>query len=183
MARPDRVRKEELSMEITRVASGLQGPRRRVPRLPIAVDQAWGRRVARTLLSVVPAGKFPGVTIETTLSAEPRVRVYRPAVRRSAAALFWIHGGGLVIGRAVQDDRLCALTARELGILVVSVEYRKAPEHPFPAALDDCYAGWGWLQREAQHLGVDPAQVALGGESAGGGLAASLALRLQGSGE
>jgi acetyl esterase/lipase len=73
---------------------------------------------------------------------------------------------------------LCALTARELGILVVSVEYRKAPEQPFPAALDDCSAGWKWLQGEAQRLGVEPTQVAVGGESAGGGLAASLAQRL-----
>jgi len=94
------------------------------------------------------------------------------------AALFWIHGGGLVIGRAVQDDRLCALTARELGILVVSVEYRKAPEHPFPAALEDCLAGWRWLQCEAERLRVDPTRIALGGQSAGGGLAASLAQRL-----
>lgn len=75
-------------------------------------------------------------------------------MRRLPAALFWIHGGGLVIGRTVQDDHLCALIARELGILVVSVEYRTAPEHPFPAALNDCLAGWEWLQREAARLRV-----------------------------
>jgi acetyl esterase/lipase len=131
----------------------------------------------------MPSGKLDGVKIEQRRTAEVSVRIYRPAVRRSTAALFWIHGGGLVIGRAVQDDRTCALTARELGILVVSVEYRKAPEHPFPAALDDCVAGWHWLQGEAKWLGVDRTLIAVGGESAGGGLAASLAQRLHDSGE
>jgi acetyl esterase/lipase len=147
------------------------------------MERAWGRRVIRTLLAVMLAARLEGVSIEHPPDAAPSVRVYRPAVLRSPAALFWIHGGGLIIGRAVQDDRLCGLTARELGIVVVSVEYRKAPDHPFPAALDDCLAGWRWLQREAPRLGADPACVALGGESAGGGLAASLAQRLHDTGE
>jgi acetyl esterase/lipase len=170
-------------MEISRVVPELRGPMRRIALLPIPADRAWGLRVTRMLLAVLPSGKLEGVTIETPRGVEPPVRVYRPAVRRSEAALFWIHGGGMVIGRAVQDDRLCALTARELGIPVVSAEYRKAPEHPFPAALDDCLAGWRWLQREAPCLGVDPARVALGGESAGGGLAASLSQWLRDAGE
>ena len=170
-------------MEMSQVAPEPRGPMRRVTGLPIPADQAWGRRVTRMLLALLPTSKHKGVTIETSKATDASVRVYRPTVRRVPAALFWIHGGGLIIGRAVQDDRLCALTARELGVLVVSVEYRKAPEHPFPAALDDCYAGWRWLQREAQRFGVDPARVALGGESAGGGLAASLAQRLRDAGE
>lgn len=173
-------------MEISRVAPELRGPMRTVTRLPLPTNRGWRLHLTRTLLAVVPDGKLEGVTLEkpqaTSGTDAPRVRVYRPAIRRSAAALFWIHGGGLIIGRAVQDDRLCALTARELGIVVVSVEYRKAPEHAFPAALDDCEAGWWWLQREAERLGVDPTRVAVGGESAGGGLAASLAQRLHDSG-
>jgi acetyl esterase/lipase len=119
--------------------------------------------------------------METRQAGAARVRVYRPTNYRSTAALFWIHGGGLIIGSAVQDDRLCAQVAHELGIVVVSTEYRLAPEHPFPAALDDCMAGWTWLQREAQRLGADSSRIAIGGESAGGGLAASLAQRLQDS--
>ncbi|MGO8948431.1 MAG: alpha/beta hydrolase [Ktedonobacterales bacterium] len=171
-------------MDVSHVAPELRGPMRRVTLLPLPTARGWRLRVVRALLAVVPSGKLEGVTIEqsrttgATATDAPQVRVYRPAVRRSAAALFWIHGGGLIIGRAVQDDHLCALTARELGILVVSVEYRTAPEHPFPAALDDCLAGWTWLQREAERLGVDPTRIALGGASAGGGLAASLAQRL-----
>jgi acetyl esterase/lipase len=156
---------------------------RRITRIPIPMERAWARRVIQTLLAVMPATQLDGVSIEQPRDAAPSVRVYRPAVWRFHAALLWIHGGGLIFGRAIQDDRICALTARELGILVVSVEYRKAPEHPFPAALDDCLAGWWWLQREAQRLGVDPACVAVGGESAGGGLAASLAQRLHDAGK
>jgi acetyl esterase/lipase len=170
-------------MELSRVAPELRAPMRRVTRIPIPMERAWVRRVIQTLLAVMPATKLDGVSIEQPRDAAPSVRVYRPAAPRSPAALFWIHGGGLIIGRAVQDDRICALTARELGIVVVSVEYRKAPEHPFPAALDDCLAGWRWLQRQAPRLGVDPTHVAVGGESAGGGLAASLVQRLHDAGE
>jgi acetyl esterase/lipase len=172
-----------MRMELSRVAPELRGPMLRITRIPIPMERPWGRRVIQTLLAVMPAIKLDGVSIEQPRDAAPSVRVYRPAARRSPAALFWIHGGGLIIGRAVQDDRICALTARELGILVVSVEYRKAPRYPFPAALDDCLAGWRWLRREASHLGADPACVAVGGESAGGGLAASLAQRLHDAGE
>jgi acetyl esterase/lipase len=106
------------------------------------------------------------------------VRLYTPAVRRSRAALLWLHGGGFVIGRAVQDDRLCAATALALGAPVVSAEYRLAPKHPFPAALDDSHAAWAWLQAQAAALDIDPARVAIGGESAGGGLAACLVQRV-----
>lgn len=175
--------KPEKVMEISRAAPELQEPLQNMSRVAIPTDRAWGRRVVQALLAVMPAGKVEGVTIEQVRTAGVSIRLYRPAIRRSPAALFWIHGGGLIIGRAVQNDRLCGLTARGLGILVVAVEYRKAPEHPFPAALDDCAAAWLWLQREAPGLGVDPTLVALGGESAGGGLAASLAQRLHDVGE
>jgi acetyl esterase/lipase len=163
-------------MEVSRVAPELRAPMRRITRIPLpSIESAWGRRLTQSLLAVMPCGKVEGVTIEKLRTPAASALVYHPAIRRSTAALFWIHGGGLIIGRAVQDDHLCALTARDLGILVVSVEYRKAPEHPFPAALNDCLAGWRWLQSEVARLGVDSTCIAIGGESAGGGLAASLA--------
>jgi acetyl esterase/lipase len=151
---------------------------RRVTSFPLPTSTGWRLRVTRALTSLIPAVKAPGVTVEIRHAEKTRVRVYRPANRRSTAALLWIHGGGLIIGSAVQDDRFCAQVARDLGIVIVSTEYRLAPEHPYPAALDDCLAAWTWLQGEAELLSVDSRHIALGGESAGGGLAASLAQRL-----
>lgn len=88
-------------------------------------------------------------------------------------ALLWIHGGGYVIGTAAQDDAICAELAQRLGIVVAAVDYRLAPEHPFPTPLHDCHDALAWL---AGHDEVDARRVAVGGASAGGGLAAALAL-------
>jgi acetyl esterase/lipase len=100
--------------------------------------------------------------------------LFRPvAATCPAPALLWIHGGGYVVGTAAQDDATCAGFAAELGVNVASVDYRLAPEHPYPAALDDCYTALTWLTRLPF---VDPTRVAVGGASAGGGLAAALAL-------
>ncbi|RUQ96905.1 alpha/beta hydrolase [Labedella endophytica] len=133
-------------------------------------------RYGPRLLRVEPV---EGVTVRSVREGTNRLRLYEP-VRPSAPgpALLWIHGGGLVIGAAQQDDRLCLSTAQTLGIPVVSAAYRLAPEHPFPAALDDVAAAWTWLQGNAAALGVDPSGVAIGGESAGAGIATSLAHRL-----
>ncbi|AFM15027.1 esterase/lipase [Mycolicibacterium chubuense NBB4] len=108
-----------------------------------------------------------------TLHSGVQVRLHRPAGSAPGPALLWIHGGGYVIGDAAQDDVLCRRFARELGATVASVNYRLAPEHPYPTPLEDCYAALSWL---ATLPSVDPARVAVGGASAGGGLAAALAL-------
>ncbi len=107
------------------------------------------------------------------------VRMYRPRSTASGGALLWLHGGGLIVGRPATDDGRCVAWARDLGLVVVSVDYRLAPEHPFPAALDDAHAAWSWLRDAAGDLGVDPERIAVGGASAGGGLAACLAQRLR----
>ena len=88
--------------------------------------------------------------------------------------LLWIHGGGYVMGRPEMDDSTCAAYASELGMVVVSANYRLAPRHPFPAALHDCLAAFKWFHASARQLGVDGARIAIGGASAGGGLAAAL---------
>lgn len=165
---------------MTKVTPELRGPVRRIPPLPL--DRAWGRRLVRGLSGLIPAAKIDGVSTEWRDDVQPRLRLYRPAVQRLPAALYWIHGGGMIIGQPVQDDGLCGVTARELGIVVVSVDYRLAPEHPFPIPLDDCYVGWQWLQDQAAALGLDGSRVAVGGGSAGGGLAASLVQRLHDGG-
>ena len=108
-----------------------------------------------------------------TLSSGTGVRLFRPAGATGLTpALVWIHGGGYVIGKAQQDDALCRRFSTRLGVTVASVDYRLAPEHPYPAPLEDCYSALIWL---AGLNAVDSRRVAIGGASAGGGLAAALA--------
>jgi len=107
------------------------------------------------------------------------VRVYTPAGDapvEGRPALLDIHGGGFVVGSIAMEHGLAVQVARELGAVVVTVEYRLAPEHPFPAGLDDCYATLTWMHDQAGGLGLDAARIAVGGQSAGGGLAAATAL-------
>jgi len=104
-----------------------------------------------------------------------RLRIYKPkSVSVPTSVLLWLHGGGYVIGRPEMDDIVCAEYVRELGITIVSVDYRCAPKHPFPAGLDDCYSALVWVASHADELGVDTSRIAIGGVSAGGGLAAAL---------
>lgn len=135
-------------------------------------------RVGARLLGLV-ARPVDGVDVRDEVGDGARVRVYQPKTGGTPAALLWIHGGGLVIGTAKQDEARASSTARDLGVTVVSVRYRLAPEHPFPAAADDVHAAWDWLARNAARLGTDPRRVVVAGESAGGGLAAGLAQRLR----
>jgi len=105
------------------------------------------------------------------------LRIYRPADRTGTLpALYWIHGGGMFMGNVDQDDASCAAYVQDLGCVVASVEYRLAPENPHPAPVEDCYAGLKWFAEQSIELGIDRTHIALGGASAGGGLAAGTAL-------
>ncbi len=107
------------------------------------------------------------------------LRVYRPThVAAPTGALFWIHGGGLVAGSPEGDQAQHFRVARELGLTVIAASYRLAPENPTPAALDDVIAGYRAVVQDAARFGVDPARVAIGGASAGAGLAAAACQRL-----
>lgn len=154
----------------------------------------------RVIAHLLPRGAFNGRTLPviralTRLQARrpPKnaevaglpsgisVRLHRPPHPDNAGgALLWIHGGGYVIGSAAQDDRLCRRFADRLGVPVAAVDYRLAPKHPYPAALEDCYEALAWLTRLP---GIDPTRVAIGGASAGGGLTAALALLARDRGE
>jgi acetyl esterase/lipase len=110
-------------------------------------------------------------------ASEIRVRIYRPAGNRSTLpGLYWIHGGGMIVGRIEDDEPRVKAFVGQIGCVAVSVEYRLAPEHPHPAPVEDCYAGLVWTAERADEIGIDPALLAVGGASAGGGLAAATAL-------
>lgn len=105
-------------------------------------------------------------------------RVYRRARQTGATpALLYAHGGGWVIGSIETHDALCAEMAYRMGHTIISLQYRRAPENPFPAAHDDMWAAWQWLIRHAASLQIDPSRIALGGDSAGGHLALGCAIR------
>ncbi len=147
--------------------------------LPRGVGRPWLVKLAR--LMPMPSVPMPaGITVrEVQLDANQPLRgrvIGAPPDGSARPVMLWIHGGGYVIGTAKQDDGLCARFARRLGMTVVSVDYRLAPEHPFPAPLDDCFAAYEFIHREAASLGVDPSRLVIGGQSAGGGLAAALTL-------
>lgn len=106
-----------------------------------------------------------------------RLRTYRPQGEDDPRpGLYWIHGGGMVIGAPEMDDAMLVELVERLGLVAVSVDYRLAPEHPYPAPVEDCYAGLAWTGANAAELGIDPARLAVGGASAGGGLAAATVL-------
>ncbi|CAN5744717.1 alpha/beta hydrolase [soil metagenome] len=155
-------------MTLTDFHPELQKAARWVPRAPISQRTLPLVRALQKLQR--PAA--PGVEVLTT-SDGINIRLHRPAdPTATGPALLWIHGGGYVIGTAQQDDALCKRFAARLGMTVAAVDYRLAPEHPHPAALQDCHHALTWL---AGLPAVDPARVAIGGASAGGGLAAALA--------
>ena len=135
------------------------------------------------LMRLMPSPKnLKGIVIENIFipgqddRARIRLRIYKPeTISTPTPVLIWMHGGGYLIGRPEQDDTSCVQYVHELGITVVSVDYRLAPKHPFPAGLDDCYATLKWVAAYSQRLNIDPKRIAVGGNSAGSGLAAALA--------
>jgi acetyl esterase/lipase len=117
---------------------------------------------------VVPAGAH---------GPEVRVRVYTPlGFQRPLPGVLYIHSGGFVLGSIEGEHARAASLALSVGAVLFSVEYRLAPEHPYPAALDDCYAALCWIAAGASELGIDPDRVAVAGSSSGACLAAALAL-------
>ena len=139
--------------------------------------------VARALMRKSHAAVNTHVAVPTTDLTIPgpdsplRARHYRPAVADAAPLLLFFHGGGFVLGDIESHDGLCRMICGDAAIHVLSVDYRLAPEHRAPAAADDCVAAYRWARGHAAELGADPSRIGVGGDSAGGNLAALVALR------
>ena len=165
---------------ISKVHPDLQNVLKKSPTINYGKNNLW---LIQLLLSLMPAPKKPaGISIKNFNidnndgSAKIRLRLYQPVNPANATpVLVWMHGGGYIIGKPEMEDPLCIQFVRELGISIVSVDYRLAPKYPFPAGLEDCYSALTWAQRNSEQLGFDVNRIAIGGTSAGGGLAAALA--------
>ena len=134
--------------------------------------------------AAAPKGDFPDITVTTHTYSGPggelSLRLYRPNEAPAAGAgLIYIHGGGMIMGDLDSQDENMREAATALGIPIASIDYRKAPEHPYPAGPEDCYAGVCWVFEHAADLGMDTRNIGLMGASAGGGLALAVALMLR----
>lgn len=157
-----------------------------VPNLPILDLEELGaaRAALDALVADIPA-TFDASSIDISDLVVPgfhgdpdvAVRLYRSKQTVGVVpCVLYFHGGGFITGSIRVEHDAAAALAISLGVVVVSVEYRLAPEHPFPAALHDCFAALQWLHRKSEELGVDPTRVAVYGHSAGGNLAAAVSL-------
>ncbi|WP_280218195.1 alpha/beta hydrolase [Nocardia neocaledoniensis] len=151
--------------------------------------RAGGVENARRVLESISRPTGPAMASVRAASIEgPHggipLRVYRPhaAPARDAPALVWFHGGGMIMGSLHSFDRLARDVAEATGAVVFNIEYRLAPEHRYPVANDEAYAALCWVQENAAVHGVDTSRIGVGGDSAGGGLAAATALRSRDNG-
>ncbi|HEX8595112.1 MAG TPA: alpha/beta hydrolase [Pseudomonas sp.] len=139
-------------------------------------------RMCRAFTKARPAG----LTITDFELADVPVRCYRPdslAPDTPAKCVMYLHGGGWVVGDLDSHDFICVELAMDLSCAVIAVDYRLAPEHPFPAAFDDSVAVWHGIQAQADWLRIDPRKVAVAGDSSGANLAAALCLALRDAGQ
>ena len=168
-----------MSSDFSKIAPDLQAVAKKTPRITLNGVSA---RLINFIMPLAPAPKLPEDILVENIWIEGqdrrtklRLRVYKPKTAHAPTPLLlWLHGGGYVIGTPEMDDLDCAGFVRELGLTVVSVDYRLAPFHPFPAGLDDGYSALRWIISRAQPDGFDLHRLAIGGNSAGAGLAAAL---------
>ncbi len=137
---------------------------------------------AKSLPTPQPVEKIEDRTIDGPHGPIP-IRIYTPEGPEPKGIFVYFHGGGWVLGSIEQDLQLCCELANASGAIVIAVEYRLAPEYRFPIPFDDCYAATRWAVENAVSLGGDPARVAIGGNSAGGNLAAAVAIAARDRGE
>lgn len=180
---------------LARLDPELKGPITNMLSMPMGINfddipksREDSKRMSAAMKAIIPV--IPGVKVEDRRVPGPEgapevpVRVYRPEKSTGVLpVLLWIHGGGYIMGDLEQDDNPTRQLTLNVNCLTVAVDYRLAPENPFPAPVEDCYAALKWLAKNARELGADVERIAIGGGSAGGGLAAGLALLARDRGE
>ena len=156
----------------------LQQLARKFPAMTYSKNNLW---LMRWLVRLTPPYRKPADVVVQNIfipgqGDQPKIRLRKYTPKSSAEVtpvLIWLHGGGYIMGKPEMDDRICSTFVHELGIAVISVDYRYAPKHPFPAGLKDSYAALQWVASHAQELAVNEKRIAIGGASAGAGLAAA----------
>ena len=150
---------------------------------PEEIARNSGAGAPELFASILMGTRPRGVTSEDRAADGIPIRVYTPSGTATARPLIvYFHGGGFVFGDLRGGDWICGSVAKDLGAIVVSVDYRLAPKHSFPAGVDDCVAALGWAAAHAGELGADAARLGVMGESAGGNLAAVVALMARDAG-
>ncbi|WP_030919857.1 alpha/beta hydrolase [Streptosporangium amethystogenes] len=146
-------------------------------------DIVQRRAAVEGMMGALEVPENPNVTKEDRTVPGPdgepdiTVRIYRPVnASGTLPGVYYIHGGGMILGNVAGEDAAATMICDQVGAVVVSVEYRLAPEHPHPAPVEDCYAGLVWTAKNADELGIAPERLAIYGASAGGGLTVGTAL-------
>lgn len=162
-----------------------------IPSAPLTAESLiMSRASSAAMFAAMPVPDYPNLRVCERHVPGPagapdvRILLYQPMqAAQPTPGLLWLHGGGYVSGSVDTEDIRARAMAAELSCVMVSVDYRLAPETPFPGPIEDCYAALCWLHANAKELGVDASRLAVGGGSAGGGLAAALALLARDRGE
>ena len=165
----------DLEMQVLLKLQRLEGP----PAEAQPMEQARRQIVASSLLlgGTQPIGAVADRTIDGP-GGPIGLRLYTPTASTGPSpALVYVHGGSFMHGDLDSHDAICRMLAEDARVRVIAVDYRRAPEAPFPAAVDDVWAAWTWVNENAVSLGLDPDRIAIGGDSAGGNLSAVTAVR------
>ena len=168
-----------MSRDFSKIHPELRQVANRSPKFLFSHKNLW---LIRWVTNLTPGLKAPeDILVENIFvtgqddRTKIRLRIYKPkSSSMPTPVLIWLHGGGYVMGKPEMDDLRCIQTVRESGISIVSVDYRVAPKYPFPTGLEDSYSALKWVEAHAQQHGMDAKRIAIGGASAGGGLAAAL---------
>lgn len=160
---------------------------RSLPREQFPVGDWQGRRASSDAMNVEDVARMPvpegirsvPITMIGTSGRRIQARLYRSPEASARACIVYAHGGGMIMGSVDGYQRRCATYAAATNVPLISVDYRLAPEHPYPAAVDDVVDAVTWVASHAEEFGIDPGRIAIAGDSAGGGIAAGVALRLR----